>query len=181
VTERPASAEARGSAEILVLAACQLHHAQLVAHPPPRHHASGNLRHLLAVVLGTRRPRPVHDLLRRTTSQCPDYPRPQVRFGIVVTVAVRPLVRDAERLAPRNDRYAVHRIGSVYHESENRMPAFVIRDALPVLRGQQQRPFRTEYDLLERIHEVGLPYVILIAARRQESGLVHEVPYVGSG
>ncbi len=87
---------------------------------------------LLDVVLGAGRPRAVDDLFGRAAAEHADDARAQVRLGIVVAIGRRPLVGDAERLAARHDRHALHRVGARDDEAEDRVTALVIRDALAV-------------------------------------------------
>jgi hypothetical protein len=74
----------------------------------------------------------------------------------------------------------MHRVGAGHDEAEDRVPALVVRDALAVLAAQQQRPLGAEHDLLERVEEVLLAHVVLLAPRGEQRRLVDEVPQVGA-
>ena len=106
------AAVALRSAQVRVLARRELHHADPLAHAPARDHAPRERGRLLDVALGAGRLRAVDDFLGGAPAQHADDPRAQIRFGIVVAVAVGPLVGHAERLPARHDRHAVHGIGA---------------------------------------------------------------------
>ena len=107
--------------------------------------------------------------------------RAQVGLGIVVTIGLRALVGDAERLSARHDRDAVHRIRPGHHQPEDGVAALVIGDALAVFAAEQQRALRAEYDLLQRVEEVLLAHLVLLAPRGEQRRLVGEVLEVGAG
>src|SRR5690606_38870219 len=114
-------------------------------------------------------PLTLHDAL-------PTYaPRPQVLLGVVVPVAFRPLVRHAQRRAARHDRHTMHRIRARHDQAQDRVTGLVVRDPFPVLLAEDDRPLRTEHDLLQRVEEIRLPDLILVPARRQQRGLVHRL------
>jgi hypothetical protein len=54
--------------------------------------------------------------------------------------------------------------------------ALVVGDSLSLLWAHQQRALGTENDLLQSVQEVLLTHLLLLAARRQESSLVDQVP-----
>ena len=105
----------------------------------------------------------------------------RVRFRIVVAVSLRPLVGDAERLAARHDRHAVHGISARHDEPENRVAAFVIRDAFAIFLAQQQRSFGAEHDLLERIQKILVVHFVLFAPRGKQCCFVDEVVEIRAG
>src|SRR5690606_29771807 len=83
--ERLVAAERRRP-QIGVLTRSELHHAELVAHSPTRHHIARELRRLFDIVRCTRRPRAIDNLLCRATAQHPYDARAQVGFRIVVSI-----------------------------------------------------------------------------------------------
>ena len=149
--------------EVRVLARRQLHQPELLAHPPPCDHLPSERGGLFDVAFGARGPCAVDDLLGRATSHHSDDPRTQIRFGIVVTFDVGPLVRHAERLPARDDRHAIDRVGARHHQTEDCVAALVIRDALLVGAAQEERPLGSEHDLLEGVQEVLLADLVLLA------------------
>src|SRR5690242_7129525 len=74
------SLEAGPPRQIGILAGRELHHAELLAHPPARHHVARHVRRLLDVALGARRLRAVDDLLRRAPAEHPDDARTEIRL-----------------------------------------------------------------------------------------------------
>ena len=60
------------------------------------------------------------------------------------------------------------------------MPAFVIRDALAILWRQQQGTFRSENDLLERIEEILVANLSLLASCRKQGSLIAQVLQIGA-
>src|SRR5690606_2385470 len=143
-------------AEERVLPRGELHHAEAVAHAPAGDHVAHELGGLLDVVLRAGGARAEDDLFRRTAAQDADDPRAQVGLRVVVAVGVRALVRHAQRLAARYDGDAVHRVRAGDHQAEDGVAGFVVRDALPVLGAEQERPLGAQNDLLERVEEVFL-------------------------
>ena len=71
-------------------------------------------------------------------------------------------------------------IGARHDQAEDGVPALVVGDALAILAAQQQRAFRAEHDLLQRVEEILLPHLVLLASRRQQRRLVDEVLQVGA-
>src|SRR5690606_31238319 len=151
--ERLVAAE-RPRPQIGVLTPRELHHAELVAHSPTRHHIARELRRLFDIVRCTRRPRAIDNLLCRATAQHPYDARAQVGFRIVVSIRRGTLIRDAQRLPARHDRDSVHGIRARHHETEDRVSALMIGDSLAILATEQQWPLGPEHDLLERIMKV---------------------------
>src|SRR5439155_2920683 len=67
------------------------------------------------------------------------------------------------------------------HQTENRVTALVISDALLVGAAQEERARGAELDLLERVEKVLLPDVALPAARGQQRRFVDEVLQIRAG
>ena len=154
---------------------------ELVAHAPARDHVARELGGLLDVVLArrwcacrTRAPRPRG---RRACRRCAR----AGSLGVVVAVAVGPLIGDAERLAARHDRDAIDRVRAGHEQAEDRVAALVVRDALAIVAAQEQAGARGRARS-SRAHR-GSPSGdrVLLAARREQRGLVDQVPQVGAG
>ena len=88
------SPESVEAVEVGVLARCQLHEAEAIAHSPAGHHVSGKGRCLLDVVLRASGLCAVHHLLGGTPTEHADDSRAQIGLRIVVAIAVGPLIRD---------------------------------------------------------------------------------------
>src|SRR6476646_12219850 len=73
------------------------------------------------------------------------------------------------------------RVGSGNDEAENGVAAFVICDSLALFGAEHEWSLGAENDLLERVEEVFLMYLVLIATRGEERRFVHEVSQVRAG
>src|SRR5687767_8084793 len=144
------------------------------------HHAPGQAGGLLDIVFRSGRLRAIDDLLSRPASQHPDDSRAQIGFRIVVAIAIGTLIGDAKRLPARHDRHPVHRIGARHHETENGMSTLVVGDAFLVRTAHENRTLRPEHDLLQRVEEVLVADVVLLAASRQQCGLIDQILQVGA-
>jgi hypothetical protein len=71
-----------------------------------------------------------------------------------VAIILRSLVGDPERLPARHDGDAIDRIGAWHKESEDCMAAFVVGHSLALLATHNQRPGRSENDLLQGVEKV---------------------------
>ena len=60
------------------------------------------------------------------------------------------------------------------------MAPFVVRGSAAVLHGHHHLPLRPEDDALERVREVGLEDGVVVAAGREQRGLVDEVRQIGA-
>src|SRR5215211_5571620 len=174
------SAVTTRSTKVSVLGWGELHRPKFLAHSPACDHRASEVGGLLNIVFGPGGLGAVDDLLRRSSSQDTDDPRPQVPFRVVVAVVLGALVGDPECLPPRHDRHPVDGVRPGHDEPQDGVTALVEGDSLPLLRAHQQRALGAEHDLLQSVQEVLLADLVLLTARRQERRLVDQVPEVGA-
>lgn len=72
-------------------------------------------------------------------------------------------------------------VGARHDQAQNGVSAFVICHPFLVRLAKDDGALRPENDLLERVHEVFVMDLVLLAARGQERHFVHEVPDVSPG
>ena len=80
-----------------------------------------------------------------------------------MAVVFGPLIGDAERLPAGHDGHAIDGVRARHQQPENGVPALVICDALALVRAHDQLARGAEHEFLERVHEVSMPNVILVA------------------
>src|SRR5574341_965241 len=172
----------RAAEEDLALVLAVDHRPELVAHAPPRHHAAREVRGALEVVGGPGR-HLAHEYLFRDAAAEEHRDVLQDHLAIqAVAVLFRELHGDAQRPAPRDDRYLVHRVGLGHELRDDRVPRLVIRRVLALVLGHYDRaPLRPHDDLVLGALEIIHVHETLVGARRKERRLVYQVREVRPG
>ena len=155
------------TAQERIFARCQRDRSELLAHAPACNHLARQVRCLLDVVFGARRSPPVHGLFGRATAHRARDPRAQVLLAVIVAIVLRPLVRDAQRLTARHDRYPVDRVCARHEQAKHGVSTFVVRNALSFGGAHHQVARRAEDQLFERVQKVLLRHAIFAAPRCQ--------------
>ena len=167
--------------EHLMLGLAKDLHAERLAHAEARYHLAGHLGGSLEVVGGAARHVVAHELLGNAAAQEDGELVEQLVLGLEVVVLGRQLHGVAERLATRDDRDLVHRVGVLEHVPHERMAALVVGDGGALRLGHHAGLLGRARDhalhgLLDLVHAD--PAVV--AARGQKRGLVQEVRQVGT-
>ncbi len=152
-----------------------------MAHAPAARHAPGQVGDLFQVALGAGGDDVEHHLLGGHAAERADDPAAQVLLGVRVLVGVRRRERDAQRAPPRHDGDLADRVGAGLEHPQQRVPALVVRRPAALLVRHDERAFRPELHLLQRIREIGAVHLRLSPLHGEERGLVGEVGEIGTG
>jgi hypothetical protein len=110
----------------------QLNHAEPVTHASSRDHAPRQIGRLLDIVLSSRCFDPVDNFIGSSPSQHTDDPSAKIEFGIVIPIALGPLIGDAKGLSTWDDRDPVHWVSACYDETQDGVAALMIGDSFTV-------------------------------------------------
>src|SRR5688500_3295542 len=154
----------------------RLRHAQL------RYHLARQIGRALQIVPCAARDLAEHDLFGRAPSQQHGNAIFQLAPLQQVPIVARQLLRVSKRgYASRDDRDLVHRVRRVDPLRHERVPRFVIRDDLALLRiDQTVLLFEPRNDPIRRGFNVLHLHLVLIVPRCQQCGLVQEIGEVGT-
>ena len=165
-------------AEIAFLAFLVLQRAQLVAHAPFGDHVAREIGGILDIARRPARNLVVSedDLFRHA----PAHRNRQVRMHLVavvgIAVAFGQAHHHAQRAAARNDGRLVDRVRRRLVEADQRVACLVIGGHLLLVLGHYHAaPFGTHHDLVLGVFEFLHRDQALVAARRQQGGLVAQV------
>ena len=170
------------SEEDLVIRLAERLVPQFVGHAVVHDHLARLLGRALQVVRGARGDIAAEQLFGDATAQ---EHRQIVDHGSAADeelVLVRNGHRVAERHAARHDRDLMDRIGMLEQMPDQRMAGLMVRDGAARLLGQDAvLALRSCHQTFQRFIDLGHTDGILVAASREERGLVHEVHKIGAG
>src|SRR5687768_11387970 len=112
----------------------ELDHAEAVAHAPSCDHSAGKIRSLLDIVFRSGCPAAEDNFFGRPSTENSDDARAKIFFRIIIAITLRPLIRDAERLSTRHDRYTVNRIGTRHQQPQDSVAALMVSNAFALCR-----------------------------------------------
>ena len=150
-----------------------------VAHPELGHHGAGDIGGALQVVLRTGRNLAQRDLFGRPAAQQHGELAVQIAARHQIAILERQLHRVPERAeAALHDRDLVDRIEPGQDCRDDRVPRLMVGDDLALLRAHHALLLETRDEPIDGRLEVLHPDRRLVAARRQQRRLVHEVGQV---
>src|SRR5438105_653923 len=166
-----------------LVAAAVLERAELLAHAELGDHLPSHLGRLLDVVARACRGVATQvELLGDPAAEGGGDVVFELPLGPHVPVLLRERPRHAHRHTAGDDRDLVHRVGVLEQLEAEGVAGLVVGDDPLLFLGDDARTaLRTKGDLLERLLEVDLADGLLVAARCEDRGLVHDVGQVRAG
>src|ERR1044071_5726414 len=119
LAERLAGSKLALAVQVRIVSRRQLYQSDSFAHAPARHRAPRQGGGLLDIAFGAGRFSAIDNFLSGAAAEHADDARPQIGLRVIVAIAIRTLISDAERLAARHDGDAVYRVGARHHESQD--------------------------------------------------------------
>ena len=168
--------------EHLMLSLAKDLRSQLLAHAQARNHLAGHLGGALEVVGRTGRDVVAHEFLGHAAAQEHGELIEHLVFGLEEVVLGRQRERVAQRLAARNDRDLVHRVGVLQDMPHQGVTALVVGDGRALDVGHHAAlALRTGDHALHGLLDLVHRDLVLMAARGEQRGLVEEIRQVGAG
>ncbi len=162
-------------------ALAQLQRPQVGAHAELAYHAARRVRHFFQVVLRARPHFVVNDLFRSATAQRRRHVVNHLRAAHQELVLGGQSQHVAQRHAARQNRDFVRRLDVRQQLAEQRVSDLVISDdRFFLVLNNAAFTLRPGYHALDRFVELGVGKLLLVAPRRQQSGLVDQVGQVGA-
>ncbi len=168
--------------EHLVLGLAKDLRAQLLAHAQTRDHLAGHLGGTLKVVGGAGRDVVAHELFGHAATQEHGELVEHLVFGLEEVILGGQRERVAQRLAARDDRNLVHRIGVLQDVPHQGVAALVVGDGGALDVGHHATlALRAGDHALHRLLDLVHRDLVLVTARGEQRGLVKQICQVSTG